>query len=60
MGAEIIQIPQKVEGHIFLLCAIRRLALLVIMTLIHYESELEPGLCCHQGVNEAERMGQSH
>ena len=29
------------EGHTFLLCAIRRLALLLIMTLFHYEGELE-------------------
>lgn len=57
ISTQIIHIPQNVEGGIFLICAIRRLALLVIMTLIHYESELEPGLCCHQGINEAEKNG---
>lgn len=57
--AKITQIPQKVEGSKLLLCAIRRLASLLIMTLIHYERELEPGLCCcpnsNQAVNEAEK-----
>lgn len=61
INTQVIQILQKVDWHIFLLCALRRLALLVIMTLINYERELEPGLCCrpnsNQGVNEAEKNG---
>ena len=52
---------KKVEGYILLRFATRRLALLLIMTLIHYERELEPGLCCcpnsNQAVNEAEKNG---
>lgn len=50
-NTQTIQTPhKKVEGQILLLCAIRRLALLLIMTLIHYERELEPGLCAQTAI----------
>lgn len=58
-----LQLLQNAQTHTFPLIAIRRLALSLIMTLIHYERELKPGLCCcpnsNQAVNEAEKMGMN-